>query len=105
MYVSSTAVVFAELFKLFACLVILLVQHKGKVKVWGWYLYESIIGNPVDTLKLAVPSFIYVVQNNLQYVAISHLDVATFQVGRKNVLKHEMEEIQLFLKCIVVKIL
>ena len=80
MYISSTAVVFAELFKLLACLVILLVQKGGRVKEWASYLYASIIGQPVDTLKLSVPALIYVIQNNLQYVAISNLDAATFQV-------------------------
>ncbi|KAL7421949.1 hypothetical protein Q5752_003721 [Cryptotrichosporon argae] len=33
-----------------------------------------------DCYKLAVPAILYVVQNNLQYVAASNLDVATFQV-------------------------
>jgi len=33
-----------------------------------------------DCYKLAIPAILYVVQNNLQYVAASNLDVATFQV-------------------------
>ncbi|KAM0747000.1 hypothetical protein T439DRAFT_359854 [Meredithblackwellia eburnea MCA 4105] len=33
-----------------------------------------------DYWKLAVPALLYVVQNNLQYVAATHLDVPTFQV-------------------------
>ena len=43
-------------------------------------LYQHIFAEPLATLKVAVPSFIYVVQNNLQFVAISNLDAATFQV-------------------------
>lgn len=43
-------------------------------------LYTNIIGDPVTTMKVAVPSLVYVIQNNLQYLAISNLDAATFQV-------------------------
>ena len=80
LYFATTAVVMAETFKLVASLLIILVEHKGNVVNWASFLYESIIGNAVDTLKLSVPALIYTVQNNLQYVAISNLDAATFQV-------------------------
>lgn len=33
-----------------------------------------------DCWKLSIPAILYVIQNNLQYVAASNLDVATFQV-------------------------
>ena len=52
----------------------------GDVRKWFYYLYENIIADPVATVKVAVPSLIYVIQNNLQFVAISNLDAATFQV-------------------------
>lgn len=50
------------------------------------YLHASRIRNltsqvfSADCYKLGVPAILYVIQNNLQYVAASNLDVATFQV-------------------------
>ncbi|CAN0184743.1 unnamed protein product [Lampetra planeri] len=75
----TTAVVLAELLKMLTCLVLLLLQHRGNVCEWLRYLYESIVLQPADTLKLGVPAVIYTLQNNLQYVAISNLPAATFQ--------------------------
>ncbi|KAK3112771.1 UDP-galactose transporter Gms1 [Teratosphaeriaceae sp. CCFEE 6253] len=33
-----------------------------------------------DSWKLAIPAMLYTVQNSLQYIGVSHLDAATFQV-------------------------
>ncbi|KAJ9098051.1 hypothetical protein QFC19_006486 [Naganishia cerealis] len=49
------------------------------VKRSRWQRLASDIFSP-DCWKLSIPAILYVIQNNLQYVAASNLDVATFQV-------------------------
>lgn len=41
---------------------------------------KTVIKDPIDTLKVAVPAIVYYVQNNLIYLAATHLDAATTQV-------------------------
>jgi UDP-sugar transporter A1/2/3 len=43
-------------------------------------LNNEIIQKPKDTFKLAVPSFLYAIQNNLYYVALSNVDAVTYSV-------------------------
>ena len=47
---------------------------------WKDSLYQTVWVNKIDTLKVCIPSAIYLVQNNLLYVAASNLDVATYQI-------------------------
>ncbi|NWU92620.1 S35A2 protein, partial [Upupa epops] len=79
-FLPSTAVVMAEAIKGSTCLLLLLLQHRGSLRQTAQTLQEAVWGHFGDTLRLAVPSLIYTLQNNLQYVAISNLPAATFQV-------------------------
>jgi UDP-sugar transporter A1/2/3 len=41
---------------------------------------EEIYAKPYDTSKLAIPSGLYAIQNNLLFIALSYLNAATYQV-------------------------
>lgn len=80
MYASTTAVVITEVLKMFSCFLVIGFDSGG---VGGLMkaLNDEIISVPMELVKLAVPSILYTIQNNLLYVALSNLDPATFQVG------------------------
>ena len=79
MFIATTAVVLSETLKLVTCLTIIFFQ-KGSFGEYSQHLYESIVVNWQDTLKMSVPAIVYALQNNLQYVAVSNLGAAVFQV-------------------------
>ena len=71
-YLTSTAVIMGEIFKVVVSS--FLAFYKGDEKI------SVIWANPVELAKTGVPAFLYLVQNNLQYVAVSNLHAATYQV-------------------------
>ncbi|KAL8590401.1 hypothetical protein ACOMHN_011615 [Nucella lapillus] len=75
-YLTSTAVVMSELLKVFVCLYMAFYSsaRKGASTVW------TDLTNVQEAVKTAVPAGLYTLQNNLQFIAVSHLDAATFQV-------------------------
>nr|XP_003706491.1 PREDICTED: UDP-galactose translocator [Megachile rotundata]XP_012148027.1 PREDICTED: UDP-galactose translocator [Megachile rotundata]XP_012148028.1 PREDICTED: UDP-galactose translocator [Megachile rotundata]XP_012148029.1 PREDICTED: UDP-galactose translocator [Megachile rotundata] len=79
MFLSSTAVVMAEVVKFITCLILVL-SEEGSFPKFIDSLHSQIIKQPVDTLKVCVPSLLYTIQNNLLYVSASNLDAATYQV-------------------------
>ncbi|XP_065357093.1 UDP-N-acetylglucosamine transporter [Calliphora vicina] len=79
-FLSSTAVLMSEVVKLVTCLFLVFNEEGKDVQKFIKTLHKTIIANPMDTLKVCVPSLVYIVQNNLLYVSASHLDAATYQV-------------------------
>jgi len=80
MFISTTAVFMSELVKLVTCLGLVWNDEGQSLSRWWDAVDKTIIKQPIDTLKVMVPSFVYLVQNNLLYVAASNLDVATYQI-------------------------
>ncbi|RUO96258.1 UDP-galactose transporter [Jimgerdemannia flammicorona] len=83
MYLASTAVAMSEMFKIIVCAYMIYSAHplqKRSLRKLYNNLYTEIILQWRETAKLAIPASLYLVQNNLQYLALSLLDAATFQV-------------------------
>jgi UDP-sugar transporter A1/2/3 len=80
LYASSTAVVTMEVVKFICCMFMTHIDEAPKRSLWQT-IEEELFNKPHEMMKLAVPSVLYSIQNNLLYYALSHLDAATFQVS------------------------
>lgn len=85
LFLSTTAVILAECCKLAFCLVLIFMHEGFSIRAWAKHLYENIIAQPMDCLKISIPSIVYTLQNNLLYVAVSNLEAATFQVRKREI--------------------
>ncbi|XP_042883497.1 UDP-N-acetylglucosamine transporter-like isoform X2 [Penaeus japonicus] len=79
-YIITTAVLLSEILKLGLSLGFLHIETGKVLRVTLHRLYRDVLLNVWETLKLAVPACLYVVQNNLLFIALSNLDAATYQV-------------------------
>ncbi|KAK4026255.1 hypothetical protein OUZ56_015265 [Daphnia magna] len=80
LYIATTLVLVSELIKFMFCLILLLIQKSGSIEQLLKALGSEVIFKPSETVKLAIPSSLYTIQNNLILLALSSLDAATFQV-------------------------
>ena len=83
-YLPSTAVFLVELLRFAVCLTIALYEISATIprSMPATSLFSA-LGNAIfsgDSWKMALPAGLYTLANSLQYVAISNLDAATFQV-------------------------
>ena len=83
-YFASTAVLLNECLKLVIALGVAL--HDARETIGHSASFETLFRSVLtqvfssDSWKLAIPAALYTFQNSLQYVAVSNLDAATFQV-------------------------
>lgn len=78
-YIAATAVVMAELLKTLVA-TLMMFREYGSENFLSKFK-ERVFGSVGDFCKMVVPSSLYVLQNNLQYVAISNLEAAHYQIG------------------------
>lgn len=69
----------AEVVKFLTCFILVYIEE-GSFEKFYKALHTTIVKQPIDTLKVCVPSLLYIIQNNLLYVSASNLDAATHQV-------------------------
>ncbi|KAI9806599.1 MAG: hypothetical protein M1825_006056 [Sarcosagium campestre] len=83
-YFTSTAVFLNEIVKLAICLTIALydISRNLPPSTPATSLFAALYNATctADSWKLAIPAALFTLQNSLQYVAVSNLDAATFQV-------------------------
>lgn len=79
LYLASTAVFAMETMKFAICAGVIWFQL-GSANLLVKEMRHHVLDSPGEILKLSVPSFLYMVQNNLLYLALTNLDAATYQV-------------------------
>jgi len=79
-YLSSTAVVMAELLKLLTSFLLVLHGSDYNLGVYQRTISQG-LGSVHEMKHVAIPAVLYVFQNNFLFLAISNLDAPTYQVS------------------------
>jgi len=78
-YLTTTAVFFSEVIKMFASF-LFLCNERGSFSSARQEAKTYLMKNPAETLKVCVPGLLYTLQNNLLFIALSNLSGAVYQV-------------------------
>ncbi|KAK6753539.1 hypothetical protein RB195_012872 [Necator americanus] len=79
-FLTTVNVFMMEVVKLFTCATIIIFSSKSFFK-FIQEAKEAICDNFVETAKVCLPAVIYTLQNNLYYIALTHLEATTFCVA------------------------
>jgi len=79
LFFSTTAIVCQEILKVLVSIVLLYLESNSFTELCN-QINQQIIKNPFDSIKTGIPAFLFTIQTNLVYLAISNLDAAVFQV-------------------------
>jgi UDP-sugar transporter A1/2/3 len=96
-FINSTLIWICEVQKAILSLILIIGEERsliGGLKS----IYNKILLEPKDTIKMAIPALIYTVQSNLNLKAISNLDAATFMVNNLQYTYDYLENEFYFLK-------
>ncbi|CAJ0585076.1 unnamed protein product, partial [Mesorhabditis spiculigera] len=80
LYASTTVVLCAEFIKTVITLAMIFREGNLSVSKFGTTLQKHYFGQPWELAKMSVPSVVYALQNNLDFVALSNLDAGVYQV-------------------------
>jgi UDP-galactose transporter len=69
-----------QVMKFIVCNAVVFFQLHSSFRAYWKEIYGNTWMTPMEVVKVSVPSFLYVLQNNLLYLALSNLDAATYQV-------------------------
>uniref|UniRef100_A0A914ZC72 Uncharacterized protein n=1 Tax=Panagrolaimus superbus TaxID=310955 RepID=A0A914ZC72_9BILA len=76
-FITTVNVFIMEVVKLTVCSAILIGKDKSITKFIN-SLKTAIFEDIGETLKICIPSIIYILQNNLYYIALTNLEATTF---------------------------
>lgn len=79
LYIASTAVCIGEAIKVVFSFFLMVTFEKSLQDICDFF-YESVVTNPLDTLRMCVPAVVYVLVTNLVLISGANLDVITFQI-------------------------
>ncbi|KAK6046502.1 putative UDP-galactose translocator [Cooperia oncophora] len=80
LYAASTVVLMAEIVKATLSLLMLFRESRYRFRDFAQCIQKYYLDAPRELFKMSVPSVAYAFQNNLDFIALSHLDAGLYQV-------------------------